>query len=371
MTLSRRTWLGMAAGGLAFTGWRAHAQAVTAVAPIGGADRPGALGPVAAGQVSVAALAQAQAYSDRFGGSSLLVWRAGRLAYESYGAGTDADTPLTTYSMAKSVLGLVYGLALHDGVIASLDTPVGTYLDAWRGDPRGAITLRQLLQMRSGLKLYSLARQEPQALALLSGANATETALATPLARPPGAVFEYANVNSQLAGTALDHALKAKGWAGYHDYLAHRLWRPLGQRSATQAVEFAGGEPRFFAGLQATARDWLRLGVLFADAGRYDGRRIVPAAWIDQMRTPSPNPNYGLQLWLGAPWTAQRAYGPGAQSVACQEPYLADDLVFFDGSGGQRVYVSARLRLVIVRTGTMSWSWEDSTLPNTIIRGLT
>jgi CubicO group peptidase (beta-lactamase class C family) len=184
-------------------------------------------------------------------------------------------------------------------------------------------------------------------------------------------VFEYANVNSQLAGTALDRALKRKGLGGYHAYLDRRLWAPLGQGPATQAVEFTGGEPRFFAGLQATARDWLRLGVLFADSGRFSGRRIVAADWIDQMSAPSPNPNYGLQLWRGSPWTAQRSYGPDSpQTVACNAPYLAPDIVFFDGSGGQRVYVSAKLRLVIVRTGKASWNWEDSTLPNLIIGGL-
>lgn len=365
MLLSRRAWLSQAGASLAASG----AQAQTVV--IDGVERPRDLARSRPGGVSAAALAQAQGISDRFDGTSLLVWRAGRMVCETYAPGFSALSPLTTYSMAKSVLGLVYGLALQDEVIGSLDAPVGDYLDEWRDDPRAAITLRQLLQMRSGLKLYSLAQKDERALALLSGARVTQTALATPLERTPGAVFEYANVNSQLAGTALDRALKRKGLGGYHPYMARRLWRPLGQASATQGVEFVGGEPRFFANLDATARDWLRLGILLADDGRFEGCRIVPAAWIAEMRKPSPNPNYGQQIWLGSPWTAQRSYGPNApQTVACEEPYLASDMVFFDGSGGQRVYISAALRLVIVRTGKASWAWEDSALPNTIIRGL-
>jgi CubicO group peptidase (beta-lactamase class C family) len=365
MVLSRRSWLSLAGASLLASGARAQ----TAV--IAGLESPRGLTRFRQGLVSTEALARAQAISDRFDGASLLVWRAGQMAYESYATGLSAASPLTTYSMAKSVLGLVYGLALRDGVISSLDTPVSDHLDEWRDDPRGAITLRQLLQMRSGLKLFSLAQKDSRALALLSGSNVTQTALATPLERAPGTMFEYANVNSQLAGTALDRALKRQGLGGYHPYMSRRLWRPLGQSTATQGVEFVGGEPRFFANLDATARDWLRLGVLFADHGRFEGRRIVPAGWIDEMTKPSVNPNYGLQIWRGSPWTAQRAYGPNApQTVACAAPYRAPDMVFFDGAGGQRVYVSAALRLVIVRTGKASWTWEDSALPNTIIDGL-
>jgi CubicO group peptidase (beta-lactamase class C family) len=367
--LSRRACLQIAGAGLGLAATSAKAASVVALAGAAGAARDFARS--RPDLVSARALSEAQAYSDQLGGSALCIWRAGHLVYESYAAGVDATTPLTTYSMAKSVLGLVYGLALEDGVVGSLDDAVGLYIDEWRGDPRGAITVRQLLQMRSGLKLYSLARREPEAIALLSGDHVTETALATPLERPPGALFEYANVNSQLAGTALDRALRRRGLAGYSDYLERKLWRPLGQGAATLSVEFPGGEPRFFAGLQATAHDWLRLGVMFAQEGRFAGRAIVPAGWIRQMAAPSANPNYGIQLWRGSPWAAQRSYGPGTpQTVACKEPYLASDMVFFDGSGGQRVYVSAGLRLVIVRTGKMSWDWEDSSLPNTIIRGL-
>ncbi len=74
----------------------------------------------------------------------------------------------------------------------------------------------------------------------------------------------------------------------------------------------------------------------------------------------------------GSPWTPLRSYGPVTPAkVACKEPYVAEDIVFFDGAGGQRVYASASRRLVIVRSGTQSADWEDSTVPNLVVRGFT
>lgn len=357
------------AGGAAAVFAGSSAQAATITMPGGGGgDIARASRPV----VSQTALADAQAISDRFGGRALLAWKDGALFHETYAEGVDADTRLSTFSMAKSVLGLMFGLAIDQGVITSLDTPVGAYLEEWSRDPRGAITLRQLLEMRSGLTLYSLGRGEPQAVEMATGSRATATALATPLARPPGQEFEYANVNSQIAGAALHAALKRAGRGGYADFLQAGLWAPLRQSPATLNLEAEGGQPRYFAGLDACARDWLRLAILFADEGRYEGRQVAPASWVRRMATPSAaNPNYGLHLWLGSPWTKLRSYGPRTPAtVPCREPYLAPDMLLFDGAGGQRAYVSPSLKLVVVRIGTPSWDWEDSALPNTLIRGL-
>jgi CubicO group peptidase (beta-lactamase class C family) len=320
--------------------------------------------------VAASALADAQAISDRLGGSTLLVWRAGRLVHERYAPEFDASTRLPTYSMAKSVLGLAYGLAVERGIL-DIHDPVSTYIDEWRGDPRGAITLIQLLQMRSGLKLYSLGLGEAGAYTLIFGRNITRSALETPLDHPPGEIFEYANINAFLAGLALQRALIRAGQGPYTAFLSRELWRPLGQNDAALDVDGPSGVPRFFAGLDATARDWLRLGRLFVERGQADGRALVSPAWLTTMTAPSPNPSYGVFIWRGSPWVPLRSYGPRTpMKVACKEPFLADDMVYFDGAGGQRVYASPRLDLVIVRTGKQSLEWDDSALPNAIIRGL-
>jgi CubicO group peptidase (beta-lactamase class C family) len=315
-----------------------------------------------AGQTTIteAALAKAQAYSDSLGGHALLVWQGGRLRYEHYGPGVSADTRFETFSMHKSVLGLVYGAALRDGIIHSLDDRLGDYLQAWAHDPRGAITLRQLLTMQSGLSL--------------GGIDATAAvALSRSQDVPPGSRFEYSNVNAELAGIALDRALKTAGRGDYAAYLSTVLMKPLGAGDAHLWLDHEGGEPRFFAFLQMRARDWLRIGILIDRNGRFDGQQVLPAAWIKTLTTPSTlNPNYGILTWIGSPWSRYRSYGPrNPVKVSHAEPYLAPDLVYFDGFGGERVYIVPFLDLVIVRIGEPSLSFDDSIIPNAIIAGLT
>jgi len=99
----------------------------------------------------------------------------------------------------------------------------------------------------------------------------------------------------------------------------------------------------------------------------------VPADWISQMTSPSPaNPNYGFQIWRGSPYKANRAYSTSSPmfTVRAAEPFLANDMVYFDGAGARRVYISKQYHLVIVRLGDADIQWDDSWLPNAVIRAL-
>ncbi len=307
-----------------------------------------------------AAIAKAQAYSDSLGGHALLIWQGGELRYEKYGEGVTADTRFETFSMHKSVLGLVYGAALRDGIIGSLDQTAGEFLPEWVNDPRGKITLRQLLTMESGLSLGPIDVK-------------AELALAAKIDVPPGSRFEYNNANSEIAGVILDRALKKAGQGDYGAYLSRVLLQPLGTGDAHLWLDHEGGVPRFFAFLQMRARDWLRIGIMMDRHGQFQGQQVLPAAWIKAITTPSAlNPNYGIQVWIGAPWVRYRSYGPrNPIKMSNIEPYRASDLVFFDGFGGERVYIVPSLDLVIVRIGEASVAFDDSIVPNAIIAGLT
>ncbi|WP_297801020.1 serine hydrolase [uncultured Brevundimonas sp.] len=319
---------------------------------------------VAENRFSAEAIEEAVRLSALTGHKALLVWHDGKLLLEHYGDGTDSSSLLPGFSMAKTVLGLMTGLAISKGLVSDLDAPVGRYIDEWQSDPRGEITLRHLMEMRSGLHLYSLARQEPQAMAMVSGPHATATALETPLADTPGASFRYANVNSQILGIAVSRALERSGTT-YPAALQDWLWQPLGLGRSRLELESANGYPRFFAGLDARARDWLGLASVFL---RDD---IVPPQWLDQMAQASPHAPYGLHVWRGQAWAPRRHYGdPAGPSVPVLQPYRLDDMLVWDGAGGQRAYVSRGAGLVIIRMGQASWEWEDSALPNHIIQQL-
>ncbi len=331
--------------------------------------RPRALADATAfGGVSVEAIARAQDYADAQGSFALIVLRDGKLVHERYATGFTAASRFSPASMHKTVMALAFGTAR-----LPLDGRVDRWLTEWRGDPRGAITLRQLLTMSSGLAAPPFS-QDPGSVSaqMMFGPDTVKAALSLPLGAVPGATFSYANANSQLAGAVLERATGKR----YADLLSTRIWQPIGASDATVWLDRPGGAPHFFCCLQATARDWARVGQLILDGGRVggkaNGRQIVPAAWIAEMAKPAAtNPNYGLQLWRGSPYVVERKYNATSPLVGrAAKPYARDDVLFMDGAVGQRVYVVPSERLVIVRIGKSSMTWDDSELPNRLLAGI-
>jgi CubicO group peptidase (beta-lactamase class C family) len=132
------------------------------------------------------------------------------------------------------------------------------------------------------------------------------------------------------------------------------------------------GLARTFCCLDATARSWLEVGLLHLNRGRYNGEEVVPAAWMRDVVTPSPaNPNYGYFTWLGTRHEETRVYNHKAGAFGYHsEPFAAPDVIYFDGFGGQRVYIVPSKSLVIVRLGDIVAKFDDAWLPNTLIRAV-
>ena len=307
-------------------------------------------------------LALAKAYSDEAKGIGLIVLKDGVVLHESYRAGAGPGSLTASASMMKSVLALAFGVAVDRRIIRSIDDPVRLYLSEWKDDPRGAITLRQLLTMSSGLARSDFAR-------LLLSSDTNAIALATPMKDEPDVVFAYNNASSQIAGVALDRQLRRKGYRGFADFLQRRLWCPLGNGDAQLWIDRDGGSPRYYAGLHASLRDWARIGELIRNKGRVGKRQLISAKWIDEMAKPSrANANYGLQVWLGSPWVALRRYSAENPAVIPHgAPYKADDVLFFDGFGGQRVYVVTSRGITIARTGFTNLAYDDAVIVNEVL----
>jgi CubicO group peptidase (beta-lactamase class C family) len=334
--------------------------------------------PEAERTLPAAILADAAAYAEKMTSLSLLIARHGKIEHEQYWNGAGPETVSETYSMAKSVLGLAVGLAIADGSIASVDDAAANYIAEWRGTAKETITIRQLLTMSAGVAHYRFNyafSQSPwsEGLRTFLGPDVATHVLGYDINRVPGAEFNYNSANTQILLTLIERATGKR----YADFVSERLWQPLGAHDATLWLDRPGGTAKAFSYFQARPRDWLRIGLLFANNGQYNGQQVVPASWIKAMTTPSArNPNYGFQIWMGSPTMTPnggvRRYNSNTPAGAKHsEPYLVSDMVFFDGGGGHRVYISPSEKLVIVRTGAVNRpDWDDAKLPNTILSSI-
>ena len=287
---------------------------------------------------------------------AVVVMANGKLAAERYAPGYDKDTRFVSWSMAKTVTGVLIGMLVSDGLLA-LDKPAPVPLWQRPGDPRAEITLRHLLQMRSGLRHTEAGdppyeSSEVRMLFLDGRDNMARWASEQPLEAEPGKMFEYSSNTSVILADIAARALTASDKPearrkAVADYLQQRLFGPLGMTSMVPEFDASG---TLVGGslMHATARDWAKLGEMLRLKGRAPGgEQLVPQRWVEAMVTPSPaSPHYGFQTWLNRPI-------PGTEPS--EHPLFPDrapkSLFSLIGHMGQYVLVSPEQRVTLVRLG--------------------
>ncbi len=315
--------------------------------------------------ISAAVLDQAVAWGATMDSHALLVWQGGALQLEHYYPGHDAASITPTQSMHKSILGMLVGIAIDQGLIKSVDDTAATYIEEWAGDERRKITIRQMLQQASGIDFPGFTGLVEMTL----GGDVAPYTFSRGALEPGGQHFEYNNVNPEVLGILIQRV----SGKPYSQYLDENLWRYVSADDGRVLIDSEKhGIPVTFCCLDAPARTWLRFGLLHLNGGRVGDRQIVPAGWMQDMVTPSPtNPNYGYYTWLGTTYTKDRRYNSKSAAKAFHsEPFAAPDVIYFDGFGGQRVYIVPSKQLVIVHTGPLRQDWDDALLPNLLIRAL-
>ncbi len=307
-------------------------------------------------------------FEETHRGLGLVVLQDGAIIFEHYAPGFGAGARFQSFSMAKSLMSLAIGAAIGEGLMPREDQPLRRFVE--RPGALADVPLRAFLTMSSGMEAFREG-EDPRSQQLIFGPDISGVALSARLVAPPETRFVYNNASSQVAGEALQQALLRAGRGGYAAYLSAGIWCAIGAGPASLWVE-APDRPRFYLGVNATVRDWARVGQLILDRGRAGGRQVVPARWIERMAAPSrANSIYGYQVWRGSPHVDRRDYGGGLDLVVARSaPFRADDVLFFDGFGGQRVYVVPSARLVIARAGEIDFAFDDSALVNFVLDGL-
>jgi CubicO group peptidase (beta-lactamase class C family) len=304
--------------------------------------------------------ATARATADRFFTDpalaetrAIIVMQDGKRVYERYAPGYGPGNRFISWSMAKSLTSTIIGMLVADGKLR-LDAPAP--VPAWHstpGDPRAAITLRQLLHMSSGLKHTEVepigSADTNRGLFSDKSADIAAFAVSAPLESKPGTVFEYSTLTSHILADIAVRALApeartpAQRRAAMRQFILDRLSGPAGMPSLICEYDPAG---TLLGGslCHATARDWANFGQLYLDNGTVAGREVISPTWVNFVRTPSPaNIGYGGHFWLN-----RAPQGKQGGLFADQGP---PDAFSANGHLGQYVIAVPSKRLVVVRLG--------------------
>jgi CubicO group peptidase (beta-lactamase class C family) len=249
-------------------------------------------------------------FLDRTFTNALLVMKDGRIVAEIYRNNTNAQTRFMGWSMTKSITSILIGCALQEGRIKSLDDQITAYLPELKGGGYDGATIRNILQMRSGVDYEErydfgnpgVAANNHEHSLVENVTRFADMARTIKWAHPPGEVWQYKTLDTAVLGWLLE---RVSGGSTIAAYAAQRLWEPLGaERDGFFIMDGPPGVGREFngAGFNATLRDFARIGQMMLQDGRANGHQIVPADWVrvstHAIPGPGPDPGYGYQWWV-------------------------------------------------------------------------
>lgn len=286
-------------------------------------------------------------FLERSQTTGLLVLQNGVIVHEEYRLGATADSRFTSWSLAKSVVAALVGIALKDGAIRSLDDKVVSYLPDYAGTVWADASIRDLLRMASGItfderydtRISDIQQVFHRTFVLGNPIDSVVRDLGLrPAEAAPGTRFHYISVNTQV----LAHVLRAATGQSLVEYAQQKLWQPLGmQDTALWSLDAPGdtGHEIAYCCLNTTLRDYAKFGQLFLQQGQWQGQALLPADWVRESTRRS-------EPWL-QPEVAAAGRGYGYHWWV---PPAADGEYFANGIWGQSIWVDERRGVVIVKT---------------------
>lgn len=269
---------------------------------------------------------------------AFLIIQNDSVIYENYFTGYEKASVVPSFSMAKSILSILTGCAIDDGLIKSVNEPVTNYLPELKENGFDKVKIKHLLQMTSGIE-----NKERNLIYLgkvYYGRNLWKIISKLKLDKEPGSEFNYLNENAQLLGFVLERALNGKTLT---QYFQEKLWQPLGMEydGSWSIDRKKNGTEKTFCCINACARDFAKIGRLYLNDGNWNGKQIVSREWVTnslQSDTTDGSIAYYHYMW----WL----------------PTSRGDFMA-RGSKGQYVYVYPSKNLIIVRlgknTGQIDW----------------
>lgn len=289
---------------------------------------------------SLQSILNAQAADLHHDLKGVVVQQHGKTLAEAYFSGDGPTTLHDIRSATKSFTALLMGIAIDRHLVHSVDDPIGRYLPSLKSDAGTTVTIKDLLNMRSGLDSDD---QDPSALGaesrLDSAPDWAAAAFAVPLKRSPGAKYVYSSLNAFLTGAIVESTSRMPLDA----FAKNELFGPLGIRDF-EWRHLADGRTTGQGNLQITTRDLARVGQLMLDGGRASGRQIVPKQWVDE--------SLACQVTISDVDKYADCYG--YMWYTKTENVDGHDILvhFASGNGGNKIYIVPSLDMIVAITSS-------------------
>jgi len=286
---------------------------------------------------------------------AFLVIQNDSIKYEWYSKKNSVETIFTSFSMSKSYISALIGIAIEEGYIKSVHEPITNYIKTFKHDGFDSISIEHLLNMRTGIdyveNYFNPFGNIPVAY---YGRHLDKHMRNIKIKEAPGQKFEYISIATQILGFILEEATGRT----VTNYLQEKLWGPIGaEYNASWSLDKKGGREKSFCCINARARDFAKFGKLYLQMGAWEGHQVIPKEWIShsvEIHADTKDRFYQYQWWLE----------PEEGVLNARTNYMAQGIL------GQYIYVNPEKNTIIVRLGKnwgkINWRMVFSNISNTI-----
>ncbi|MFH1320329.1 MAG: serine hydrolase [Bacteroidota bacterium] len=266
-----------------------------------------------------------------------LIIKNDSIRHEQYWEGYSENSYTNSFSMAKTIISILTGIAIDEGKIKSVNQPVGDFLEQYKEGEKAGITVKHLLTMSSGIN-FDESYINPFAFPAQAyhGTDLKKLVFNYKVVEKPGRIFKYLSGNTQLLGFVLEEATGMT----VSEYASEKLWKPLeAKKSAWWSLDHKNGDEKAYCCFNSNVRDFARIGQLYLNKGKWNGNQIVPEYYVEQSVIPADiiekdgtkNKRYGYSWWL--------------------IDYNGHQMFYARGILGQYIIVIPDEKMVVVRLG--------------------
>lgn len=274
--------------------------------------------------------------------TSFLVLKNGKIIFERYLNGVKEGDVTQVFSVTKVFLTALLGIAINENIIENEFVPVSSLITELKGTTFDKVTLHDLTQMRSGIS-YDEYKNLLQTIRFYYNTDLKSTFKNVHFSFKPGEKYVYKSIDTQILGECLSRALGEKNCL---NYLYKKIWQPLGMQDPAYFTvdNKLSRVPKYYGGLNISARDLAKFGVMVAQNGRYNGKRILPKDWFNQCDVEDFRSDKEDGYCLGWYYRVDDA---------------DNDIYFAAGFNGQTMMINETKNVIVIRLGidkgNMDW----------------